>query len=153
MWGLHRCLIVKESACNEGDTGDMNLIPGSGRCPGEGLARIVSSILAWKLSWTEEPGGLQSIGLQKVSHDWAIKHKQIRGQIRGTYLGWQNTSVYWQNTTVCWGQIVKNGIISLMVMSLNKFQKLVMDREAWRAAAHGVTKRWTWLSDWTELKW
>ena len=69
MWGLHRCLIVKESACNGGDTGDMDLIPGSGRCPGEGLARIVSSILAWKLSQTEEPGGLQSIGLQKVRHD------------------------------------------------------------------------------------
>ena len=46
MWGLHRCLIVKESACSGGDTGDMDLIPGSGRCPGEGLARIVSSILA-----------------------------------------------------------------------------------------------------------
>ena len=29
-----------------------------------------SSILAWKLSWTEEPGGLQSIGLQRVGHDW-----------------------------------------------------------------------------------
>ena len=28
-----------------------------------------------------------------------------------------------------------------------------MDREAWRAAVHGVTKSWTWLSDWTELNW
>ena len=31
-----------------------------------------SSILAWKISWTEEPGGLQSTGLQRVGHDWAI---------------------------------------------------------------------------------
>jgi len=32
-------------------------------------------------------------------------------------------------------------------------RELVMDREAWRAAIHGVTKSWTWLSDWTELNW
>ena len=30
-----------------------------------------SSILAWKISWTEEPGGLQSVGSQRVGHDWA----------------------------------------------------------------------------------
>ena len=37
-------------------------------------------------------------------------------------------------------------------MNLNKLQELVMDREAWHAAVHGVAKRWTQLSDWTELK-
>ena len=55
----------KKSACNAGDQG---LIPCLGRPLEKGMATH-SSILAWRIPWTEESGELQSTGLQRVGHD------------------------------------------------------------------------------------
>ena len=53
---------VKNPPASAGGTGDAGLIPGSGRSPGEEMAtHFHFSILAWRIPWTEEPGGLQSI--------------------------------------------------------------------------------------------
>ena len=62
---------AKNPPANAGDSGDVGSIPESGRCPGigNGIGNNRSSILAWKIPWTEEPGGLQSMGSQRVGHD------------------------------------------------------------------------------------
>ena len=70
-------LVVKSHPAHSGDARDVNLIPGLGRDPWrEGMATH-SSILAWRILQTEKPGGLQSMGLQRVEHYWsdlACKH-------------------------------------------------------------------------------
>ena len=105
-WGFPDSWAGNESACSVGDLG---LIPGLGRSPGEGIgyplqyswASLVAQIekslpvmqktwvgkIPWRRAWlptpvfwpgespwTEEPGGLQSTGLQRVRHDWVTKH-------------------------------------------------------------------------------
>ena len=54
-------------------TGDLSSVSGSGRSLEKGLA-IHSSILAWRIPWTEDPGEQQFMGSQRVGHDWTTKH-------------------------------------------------------------------------------
>ena len=63
MYGLLQWLSSKETTCKAGATGDVGSMPGQEDLLEEGMATH-SSILAWRIPWTEESGGLQSMGLQ-----------------------------------------------------------------------------------------
>ena len=71
--------MVKNPPANAGDTGS---IPESRRSPEEEMATH-SSVVAWEIPWTEEPGGLQSMGSQKVGHNLKTKRQiSLRGGTR-----------------------------------------------------------------------
>ena len=75
--GLPRWLSNKKSACNTRATGDAGLLPGLGRSSGGGNGNLLQ-YSCLENPWTEEPGMLQTIGSQRLKHDWsylAWKHK------------------------------------------------------------------------------
>ena len=61
-------LVVKNPLASAGDLRDEGSIPGLGRSLEESMATH-SSILAWRIPWSEESGGLESMGLQRVRYD------------------------------------------------------------------------------------
>ena len=67
--------MVKNPPANAGVARDSGSTPG-GEEPLEKEMTTHSSILVWEIPWTEEPGGLQTMGLQRVGHDLATKQEQ-----------------------------------------------------------------------------
>ena len=153
-----------------------------------------SSIFAWRIPWTEEPGGLQSRGLQRVRHNWSDSARMYSTgtttQYIITYMGKnlkRNRYLYmfnWITLLYTWKQ--HNTVNQLYFNNNNNNNEIVgkesaynagdtgdkglipglgsfpggensksfrysclknsMDRRAWRAVVHGVSKSWTWLS-------
>ena len=65
---------VKESAWNARNTGRHKFDPWVGKMPWGRKWQSHSSVLAWEIPWTEEPGGLQSMGLHRVRNNWSNVH-------------------------------------------------------------------------------
>ena len=79
-----------DGKASAGNAGDLGLSPGSGRSLETGMA-TQSSIPAWRISWTEEPGGLQSTGSQRVGHDRVTKYRLFNTEVQKEAHHWDNT--------------------------------------------------------------
>ena len=130
-------------------------------------SRRIDSLELWcwrrllKVPWTAKRSN-QSI-LQEISPGCSLEGLMLKLKLQ--YFGHLKRRVDSLEKTLMLGGIGSrrrrgrprmrwlDGITDSMDVNLSELQDLVMDREAWRAVIHGITKCWTRLSDWTELNW
>ena len=168
-------LVLKNPPANAGDLRDTGSIPGLGRSPGGGHGNH-SSILAWRIPWREEPGGLQSTGSQRVEHNWSnlacIFFFLFFFKFKFIYFNWRLITLQY-----CIGSAThqqqgfpdgSDGKASACnagdpggsIPGLGRYPGErngnplqysclgnPMDGGAWQATVHGATLSWIWLSD------
>ena len=101
MWNIQFNISCYERCCRgklaiAGEARDVSSIPGSRRSLGRGNATH-SSIVARKIQWTEEPDRLQSMGSQRVGHNWATEHTH---SVKELNIQWKENSIYHTGGTI-----------------------------------------------------
>ena len=113
-------------------------VPWTARRSNKSILKEINPDIHWKdWCWSWNSNTLAT-WCEKLTH-WGIPccWKRLKAGEEGDDRGWDG----WMAS------------LTSMNTSLSKLQNLVMNREAWCAVVHGVTKSRTWLNDWTELKW
>ena len=123
--------MVKNPPANARDDPEMQSIPGLRRSPEEEMVTH-SSILAWEIPWTEEPRGLQSMGLQRVGRGWATKQQQQQFIFKAYWLLIVHTSLHYGLLFFFWKKVV---FLSWMSV-LNLLKQMHKFNFSWKSKAH-----------------